>query len=49
VCILPNALTDGVPNVPKGCSEGFWHFWHFIILGFRETHGPYTQCKRDEY
>ena len=20
--------TDGVPKVPKGCSEGFCHFWH---------------------
>jgi hypothetical protein len=28
--ISPYALTDGVP---KGCSEGFWHFWHCLTVG----------------
>jgi hypothetical protein len=28
--IIPNALTDGVPKVPEGCSEGFCHSWHLI-------------------
>jgi len=37
--IIPNTLTVGVPKVPKGCSEGFCHFWHLLTLGFRETHG----------
>jgi hypothetical protein len=31
-CGFPKALTDGVPKVPKGCSEGFWHLWHLITL-----------------
>src|SRR5215212_5793756 len=37
-CIFPNTLTYGVTKVPKGWSEGFWHFWHLDTLGFRETH-----------
>jgi hypothetical protein len=32
--ISPNTLTDGVTKVPKGCSEGFCHFWHLVTLGF---------------
>jgi hypothetical protein len=36
--VSANALTDGVP---KGCSEGFWHFWHLLTLEVRETkRGP---------
>ena len=31
--VSPNTLTDGVPKVPKGSSEGFWHFWHCLTLG----------------
>jgi hypothetical protein len=34
VGIFPEALTDGGPKVPKGCSEGFCHFWHLVTLGF---------------
>ena len=30
--VFPNVLTDGVPKVPKGCSEGFCHFWHCLSL-----------------
>jgi hypothetical protein len=30
--ISPDTLTNGVPKVPKGCSEGFCHFWHLDIL-----------------
>jgi hypothetical protein len=33
--ISPNTLTD---RVPKGCIEGFCHFWHLITLGFEETY-----------
>jgi hypothetical protein len=33
-CGFPEALTDGGPKVPKGCSEGFCHFWHLVTLGF---------------
>jgi hypothetical protein len=29
-----DTLTDGVPKVPKGCFEGFWHLWRPIIFGF---------------
>jgi hypothetical protein len=32
--VSPDTLTDGVPKVPKGCPEGFWHFWHPLTLGF---------------
>jgi hypothetical protein len=24
--------------VPKGCTEGFCHFWHLITLGFASAH-----------
>jgi hypothetical protein len=34
--ISPNTLTDRVPKVPKGCSEGFCHYWHLITLVFLE-------------
>ena len=30
--LSPKVLTDGVPKVPKGCSEGFCHFWHPVTL-----------------
>jgi len=30
-CDSPNALINGVPEVPKGCSEGFCHFCHCLI------------------
>ena len=33
-CIFAITLTDGVPKVPKGCFEGFWHLWRLIIFGF---------------
>jgi hypothetical protein len=33
-CGFSRTLTDGVPKVPKGCSEGFCHFWHLVTLGF---------------
>jgi hypothetical protein len=36
--VSPNTLTNGVPKVPEGCSEGFCHFWHLVTLGFRETY-----------
>ena len=26
--VSPNTLTNGVPKVPEGFSEGFCHFWH---------------------
>jgi hypothetical protein len=31
--VLPIVLTDEVPKLPKGCSEGFCHFWHCLKLG----------------
>jgi hypothetical protein len=30
--VSPNTQTDGLPKVPKGCSEGLCHFWHLITL-----------------
>jgi hypothetical protein len=45
----PNTLTDGVPKVPKGCSEGFCHFWHLVTLGFSRNTRPHTQRRRDGY
>jgi hypothetical protein len=30
--ISPNTLTEGVPKVPKGCSEGFCHFRPLVYL-----------------
>jgi hypothetical protein len=42
-CVVsPNTLTDGVPKVPKGCSEGFWHFWHLVTLRFSRNTRPQT-------
>ena len=38
VCIFPDALTHRVTKVPKGCSVGFWHFWHLVTLGFARRH-----------
>jgi hypothetical protein len=35
--IFPDAPTSEVTKVPKGCSEGFCHFWHLITLGFSRT------------
>ena len=35
--------TDEVPKVPKGCSEGFCHFWHLVTLGFSRNTQPRTQ------
>jgi hypothetical protein len=35
--VLPNVLPSGVPKVPKGCSEGFCHFWHLLTLGILES------------
>lgn len=35
---FPNVLAEGVPKVSKGCQIGFCHFWHFVTLGFRDTH-----------
>jgi hypothetical protein len=40
--VIPvHTLSDGVPIVPKGCSEGFWHFWHLITLGFSRNTRPH--------
>jgi hypothetical protein len=37
-----DTLIDGVTKVPKGCSEGFCHFWHLATLGFsRNTRPPH--------
>jgi hypothetical protein len=47
--VLPNVLTNGVPKVPKGCSEGFCHFWHLVTLGFSRNTRPYTRYRRDDY
>jgi hypothetical protein len=42
--VFPNVLPNGVPKVPKGCSEGFCHFWHLITLGFsRNTRTTYKR------
>jgi hypothetical protein len=32
--VIPNVLTDGVP---EGCLGGFWHFWHCLTLGMMEV------------
>jgi hypothetical protein len=36
--VSPNTQTDGMTKVPKGCSEGFYHFWHLVTLGFPENY-----------
>jgi hypothetical protein len=46
---FPDALTEGVPKVPKGCFEGFWHFWHLVTLGSSRNTRPYSQRRRDGY
>jgi hypothetical protein len=40
--IFPNMLTNGVPKVPEGGSEGFCHFWHLVTLGFWTNMWPHT-------
>jgi hypothetical protein len=48
--VCPNALTD---RVPKGCSEGFCHFWHLVILRFsrstRPSGGPSSTARMPPY
>src|SRR5215218_631467 len=43
---FPNTLTDGVPNGPKGCSEGFCHFCHPITSGIQKFARPAKSVKR---
>jgi hypothetical protein len=33
--VFLNAPTDGVPKVLEALQTRFWHFWHFITLGFK--------------
>ena len=46
--VSPNTLADGVPKVPKGCSEGFCHFWHPVTLGFSRQVGPDTDSSCED-
>jgi hypothetical protein len=41
-----HALTDRVTKVPKGCSEGFWHFWHLVTLRFSKNTRLHMQHRR---
>jgi hypothetical protein len=44
--VLLDALTDGVPKVPKGCLRGFWHFWHPLTLGNSRVELPNRGAER---
>ena len=46
--VFPNVLTDGVTKVPKGCSEGFWHFCHLVSLGFSMNTRSHTLNKGEK-
>jgi len=40
-CVSSNAPTD---RAPKGCFEGFCHFWYLITLGFSRNTRAHTMC-----
>jgi hypothetical protein len=44
--VSPGTLTYGVPKVPKGCSEGFCHFWHLLTLGISKGASPGKDAER---
>ncbi len=43
---IPESLVDGVKKVPKGCSEGFCHFWHLLTSGIPKFTLPCKSAKR---
>jgi len=47
--VSPDWLTNERTKVPKGCLEGFRHFWHLVTLGISRTARPPTQHTRDGY
>jgi hypothetical protein len=36
-CVPRKRQGDEVPKVPKGYSEGFWHFWHPVGWRIRKN------------
>ena len=44
--VFLDVLTNGVPKVPKGCSEGFCHFCHPLTLDISKVAPPDKGVKR---